>query len=379
MTPVEDVRELGLHPQRWERVLQLINGWCGNGDLASAGIVVGNDRGMTRSFLFGKQGPGNDALPIRQDAIFLVASITKPLVGTAILTLVEKGLLTLGDRVEKYIPEFTRHRKHRITIRHLMTHTSGLPDMLPNNRELRKRQAPFNEFIQEICELTPDFPAGRSVQYQSMGIALLGETITRVTGRHYSQYLREEILEPLGMKDSALGAPDEWFAGANPKSERIVESILPEDQVGEDDWNWNSRYWRQLGAPWGGLLTTPADLGLFARMMMNKGKLGDVRILSPASVEGATRNQLGGFPDLAVEEKSHIPWGWTWRLHQPGRSETFGDLWSPSSYGHWGSTGTVLWIDPVRNAFLVFLTTTPQDPRGEFLARCSNAVQAALE
>lgn len=377
MTVVADAREVGLCPERWGRVLRLVEGWCGQGALASAGLVAGNGAGMTQPALFGKQG--GDGGTIREDAIFLVASITKPVVGTGILTLVEKGLVLLGERVEKYIPEFTRHRKHRITVRHLMTHTSGLPDMLRNNRELRKRQAPFAEFIKEICTLEPDFPAGRGVQYQSMGIALLGEIITRVTGTHYSEYLREEVLQPLGMEDSALGAPDEWYDAANPKAERIVESLLPEDQKGEEDWNWNSRYWRQMGAPWGGLLTTPADLAKFAQMMLNKGKLGEARILSPASVEAATRNQLQGFPDLPAEEKAYRGWGLTWRLHEPGRSETFGDLWSPSAYGHWGSTGTVLWIDPVRNAFLVFLTTTPQDPRGEFLAKCSNAVLGALE
>ena len=243
---------LRLDPDRWQRALDLVQGWCDSGELPSAGLIAGRGEDVTEAHFFGKQTPADDSPPIRKDAIFLVASITKPVVATAILMLVERGLIVLGDRVEEYVPEFRGKKKRGITLRHLLTHTSGLPDMLPNNRELREANSPFSQFIAEICDVTPDFPPGRGLQYQSMGIAMLGEIIKRVSGKSHSEFVREDILRPLGMHDSELGAPDLWYDGPDPVIRRVVELKVPEDQQTAVDWNWNSRYWLQFGAPWGG-------------------------------------------------------------------------------------------------------------------------------
>lgn len=370
---------------RWERAVALVESWCARGLLPSAGLIAGRGQAVTDEHLFGKQrlsaeeGSGDEGGAIRKDAIFLVASITKPVIATAILMLVERGQVVLGDRVEEYIPEFRGKKKRIITVRHLLTHTSGLPDMLPNNRELREAQAPFSKFIAEICELTPGFPAGRGLAYQSMGIALLGELIRRVTGKKHQDFVREEILRPLGMNNSELGAPDAWYEGNEKTIERVVELQVPEDQKEATSWNWNSRYWQQFGAPWGGLLTTPRDLSRLARMMLGGGEFEGVRLLSPASIAEATRSQVEGFPDLPEYDRRCRPWGYGWKMAWPGRSENFGDLVSPATYGHWGSTGSVLWIDPRSETFLVFLTSLPQDPHGEYLSRCSNAVAAAFQ
>src|SRR6185369_5231936 len=99
------------------------------------------DGKTTGTHLFGRQGLGAQSSRVREDAIFLIASITKPVVGMGALILAERGLLALDDRAEQYVPEFGKIGKHAITIRHLMTHTSGLPDMLPQNVELRKENA----------------------------------------------------------------------------------------------------------------------------------------------------------------------------------------------------------------------------------------------
>ena len=190
---------------------------------------------------------------LRDDAIFLVASITKPLVAMAARQLMERGLVTLADRVTDTIPEFGREGKYGIELRHLLTHTSGLPDMLPDNIELRKAHAALGRYVERTCEEPLAFPPGRAVQYQSMGFAVLGEIVARVTGRTCAQVLRDEILNPLGMQDTSLGAPDHWFEGVTPAIDRVPQVVVPESQLGGVDWNWNSRYWRQLGAPWGGL------------------------------------------------------------------------------------------------------------------------------
>jgi CubicO group peptidase (beta-lactamase class C family) len=254
--------------------------------------------------------------------------------------------------------------------------------MLPNNTELRAANAPLSEFVAGTCACPLDFLPGRGVQYQSMGLAMLGEVIHQVSGKSCPQFLQEEIFRPLGMNDTALGAPAGWFEGPQPKVDRIAEVWLPpdSDQALETSrhWNWNSRYWRMLGVPWGGLLTTPADLARFGQMMLGEGRIGDVQILSRASVQAATRNQLEAMREVPADDRRTRPWGLGWRLNWAAHSANFGDLLGPRTYGHWGATGTLMWIDPDRDACVILLTTKPQEPHGSYLARASNAIAAAM-
>ena len=180
------------------------------------------------------------------------------------------------------------------------------------------------------------------------------------------------------MHDTRLGAPDDWFDGTPPVVDRIAEIRVPADQVGATDWNWNSRYWRQLGAPWGGLLTTPWDLGQFAQLMLNRGRTGRGQLISDAAVAEATSNQLAVMKEVPEEERRFRPWGFGWRLQWASHANTFGDLVSPNTYGHWGATGTVLWIDPERESFTLILSTQPLDTNGISFQRVSNAIVAAF-
>ena len=369
---------VGLDPDRWKRVLGLVEDWCTRDYLPAAGLVVGRRGRTTGVHLFGRQGIAADSPRIRDDAIFLIASITKPVVAMAALQLIERGLMALEDRVADFLPQFGREGKYGVTIRNLLTHTSGLPDMLPDNEDLRRRNAPLADFVAGACAIKLDFAPGRGVQYQSMGFAILSEIIHQVDGRDCARYVQEEIFGPLGMRDTALGAPADWWNGASPTIERVPEIRVPEAMRTETGWNWNSRYWRMLGAPWGGMLTTVADLARFAQMMLNGGRLEDVRILSPAAVAAATQNQLSEMRDVPADDRRCRPWGLGWRLAWPAHSANFGDFVGPRTYGHWGATGTVMWIDPDRECFLIALTTQPQDPQGKFLTRLSNAVSAAL-
>jgi CubicO group peptidase (beta-lactamase class C family) len=382
MQTIHSPRAVGLDPKRWQAALDLVKGWCDSREVSAAAVSVTRGGKTTGVHLFGRQQVAENSPPIRPDAIFLIASITKPIVVAGALLLVERGLLALDDRVEEYVPEFGREGKHAVTIRHLMTHTSGLPDMLPNNTELRAANGPLLAFVAGTCACRLAFLPGRGVQYQSMGLAMLGEIMRRVSGKPCPQFLHDEIFHPLGMKDTALGAPNGWFEGANPTVERIAEIWLPPDseQALETsrNWNWNSRYWRQLGVPWGGLLTTPSDLARFGQMMLSQGRVGDVQILSPAAVQAATRNQLEAMREVPADDRRTRPWGLGWRLNWAAHSDNFGDLLGPRTYGHWGATGTLMWIDPDRDACVVLLTTKPQEPHGSFLARASNAIVAAM-
>jgi CubicO group peptidase (beta-lactamase class C family) len=374
---------LGLRTARWERALRLIDTWCQSGILPATAVCFVRGTKTTGVHLFGRQSTSSESPPIRDDAIFLVASITKPIVASAVLLLVERGQLALDDRVEEYVPEFGREGKHAVTVRHLLTHTSGLADMLPNNFELRAAQASLAEFVAGACASRLDFLPGQGVQYQSLGFAMLGEIIRRVTGIECARFLKDEIFQPLEMIDTALGAQFDWFQGSQCKANRIAEVAIPTDSemgsASASSWNWNSSYWRRLGAPWGGLLTTPADLARLAAMQLRLGAFGDRRILSRASVEAATRNQLLAMRDVPEEDRRTRPWGLGWRLNWPAHSANFGDLLGPRSYGHWGATGTLMWIDPDLDAALILLTTKPQEPRGSYLARASSAIVAAIE
>ncbi len=362
---------------RWTQAVQFAKQLCDDGTVPAIALCVGSSRGVIPPVMCGRQNVRQTA-SLREDAIFLIASITKPIVGTAALMLVERGLLSLGDRVCDIIPEFGGTGRYAVTVRHLLTHTSGLPDMLPNNVELRAGNSPLSAFVAGTCQASPAFPPGRGVQYQSMGFAMLGEIIARVTGSACRDFLRKEVFLPLGMTDTELGAPNAWFEGPNPVTDRIAEIRLPKEHDPSSSWHWNGRYWRSLGAPWGGLLTTPSDLARFSQMMLNHGERDGVRILSPAGVRAATRNQLKPMRGISVEDRRCKPWGLGWRLNWPVHSANFGDLLGPRTYGHWGATGTLLWIDPDLDAFAIILTTQPQEPHGRYIARLSNLIAASF-
>lgn len=362
----------------WQTVEKLVERLLETGRVPAVAMQV-TVGGKTRRYFQGRQKIEDRGDTLRKDAIFLIASITKPIVVMGVLKLLEEGGLLLGDRVKQYLPEFGCAGKHGITIRHLMTHTSGLPDMLPENRELRSANAPLSEFIKQICELKPEEPPGRIVQYQSTGIAILSEIIQRITGQSCALYLQQVLFAPLGMNDTALGVPEEWYGGEEPKADRIVEIRVPEELNVESHWDWNSAYWRGFGAPWGGLLTTPADLGKLVQLLQQGGVFNGQRILSSRTIQEATRDQLADIPGLSLTAREGKSWGLGWQIVTAANSDYFGDLLSPGSFGHGGATGTLLWIDRELDASAIILTTEPQEPRGEYLARITNTIVSAIE
>lgn len=367
-----------MFPERWERVLSLGQELTRTllPGLALQVMVRGKTAG---EFHFGRQSPDAGAPPLRPNSIFLSASITKPIVAMAALRLVERGEISLADHVSGYLPQFSDSSRRGVTIRHLLTHTSGLPDMLPNNRNLRMSRSPLSSFVEGTCRVALDFPPGRGVQYQSMGFVLLAAIMEKVSGVTLPKFLQQEILAPLQMHDTALGAPDEWFHPGG-KAERLASVNVPEEQRGGEDWNWNSRYWLQLGAPWGGLLTTTSDLIRLGQIMLEQGTSGPLRLFSAATVAAATTNQLLPYPDVPEADRRCRGWGYGWRMSWPAHAATFGDLLSPRTYGHWGATGTMLWIDPERQAIAAILASQPLDAQSTpALIKLSNAITASID
>ena len=369
--------DAGLDPERWNRVLALAKKLTQT-LLPGLAFQVSVRGKSTGEYQFGKQARTPPAGPLRANSIFLAASLTKPIVAMATLLLVERGDIALSDPVADYLPQLTDASKQGITIRHLLTHTSGLPDQLPNNRALRMTKSPLSRFMQGASNVSLDFPPGRGVQYQSMGFTLLASVIESVTRTSLPAFLQREIFTPLRMKNTVLGAPDGWFTlGGN--AERLAIVDLPDEQKGGEDWNWNSRYWLELGAPWGGMLTTTSDMIRFSQVMLDGGTNGLVELFSNTTIQAATSNQLPFFPDVPEADRRCRGWGFGWRMNWPAHPASFGDLLGPRAYGHWGATGTLMWIDPDRYASAVLLSTLPLEKHsGLALTKLSNAIVAAI-
>jgi CubicO group peptidase (beta-lactamase class C family) len=370
LLPRAKPEEIGVDPARFLFACELLQRWTQEDRVPAAALCVGRQGRMLAPCFFGRQRPEPDSPLLREDALFLIASLTKPVTVAGVMLLVERGEVVLDDPVAAYVPEFVGPGKLAVRIRHLMTHTSGLPDQLPDNEARRAEHQPLAAFVEGACATPLAFAPGTKVSYQSMGTGLLGEIVRRVSGLPVADFLRREFFEPLEMADTSLGWRPE-------KKDRMAAvRLLP--SMEKTDWHWNTPYWRGFGAPWGGLVTSPADYAKFCQLMLNGGTLGGVRLLSPATVRAMTTNQLAAMPLVPEEDRRCRPWGLGWRLYWPAHSPNFGDLLGPRSYGHQGATGTLCWMDPDREAFCVLFTTQPQEDEGGFLARASNAVAAAL-
>jgi len=310
------------------------------------------------------------------DRRYLIASLTKPLVSLLAVQLATEGQLTLNEPVRDYVEGFHRGPLRNITIRHLMTHASGLPDMLPNNLELRAQHAPLDDFVRSTSRVTPDFPAGTDSQYSSMGIATLSTIIERLMDGSIHSLMTRHLFEPLEMNSSWLGLPVDRATELMPT---VIESELPPGQPVDCDWNWNSRYWRCLGAPWGGMISSAEDLGRMATCLLNDGQSSIGRqVLAAAAVHGATKNQTGLMTTLPETHRLHRPWGLGWRMNWPDHSTCFSDFLPSAAYGHWGATGTMMWIDPQSRRWCVILTNQPYEESQSVIQRMSNLIAASV-
>ena len=331
------------------------------GELMGAALQVSRGGVALAPACFGRRTLDPEGPPVAPDTVFLIASITKPIVAAAVMLLVERGKVCLDDPVTALVPEFGQAGKEDVQVRHLLTHTSGLPDMLPENLALRAEHAPLDVFIQRICKVKLRFRPGTRISYQSCGIARLGEIVQRLEATPVREFMRRSFFEPLGLVDTSLGRPA--------RNSRDSDVKIHGGEYGAADalsWNWNSDYWRGFGAPWGGLLTTTAEMTALCQAFLYKGALHGTRILSPATVSAMTTDRTSAMPDLNRADRRRQRWGLGWRVR--GRvCSIFGDLTSDATFGHEGATGTVAWVDPETETTCVLFTN---DPRGVNIPDC---------
>jgi len=327
---------------RLEEAATILERAAGSGALRSATLEV-RQGAFAFQKAFGKAGS--------PDAVFLIASITKPMTATGLMVLSDRGELTLEDPVQRFIPEFSEGDRRLITIRHLLTHTSGLPDQLPENVELRRRLAPLEEFVERAIRTPLLFQPGSEVRYQSMGLLLASEVAQRITGERFPAFLAKEVFGPLEMKRTALGLGR--FKIAETELSQVDEAPGLYGRGGSDtkSWDWNSPYWRNLAAPWGGAHSTGPDIAKFLDSFLNP----DGRVVKESTARAMVVNQTG------LDE----PWGIGWAM-KPGR---FGESCSENTFGHSGSTGTLAWADRKTGLTCVVLTTLPARASGKTLLR----------
>jgi beta-lactamase class C len=333
---------LALKQDRVDRAWQLLKDAAAAGKVGAAAAAV-RYRNSISAVSVGKAKP---------DTVFLLASITKPMTAAAAMTLVDAGKLRLDDPVKKHIPEFRSGARERITVRHLLTHTSGLPDMLPANEQLRKEHAPLRRFVAETCRTPLLFEPGTQLKYQSMGILLAAEIVQRISNRPFRDYLREKLFAPLEMESASLG-----LGG------RRIADLAQCEVTGDDDWNWNSPYWRDLGAPWGGAHANAGDI----LRLLGYFLAPDARVLKPETARMMTMNQ-----------NTHLKeaWGIGWVVG----GAKFARTCSANAFGHSGSTGTLAWADPATGVSFVVLTTRPAAESNKTVIRpLSEAVADAME
>ena len=275
--------------------------------------------------------------PMSEDTVFDAASLTKVVAcAPAVMLLVERGQIALDDPVVKYLPEFAQHGKEGITLRQLLTHTSGLrPDV-----SLKPDWTGHDAAIKLACAEKLAAQPGEKFIYSDTGPILLGEIVRRVAGESLDQFVAREVYGPLKMAGTGFNPPKDRLPRIAPTE---VENGEPLRGVVHDPRA------RRMGGVAGhaGLFTTAADLARYARMMLNGGELDGARIFKPETVALMTSVQTP--PHLTAQR------GLGWDISSPYASQR-GTGFAPGGYGHTGWTGTSIWIDPASRTFVIFLS-----------------------
>ena len=272
------------------------------------------------------------------EPIFLLASISKPMTAAAVMTLVDAGELSLDDHVTKFFPQFKGDGRENITIRHCLTHTGGLPDMLSNDEMLRENHAPLEDYLDGALVAPLRFKPGTDYGYASMGFLVTAKIAEEISDQSFGEFIDQAIYRPLGMTRTSMGLM------GRPKEQTVPTQAAPaRTESGKQSWptwNWNSQYWLDLGSPWGGALGPAIDVARFyEEFLLRRGT-----ILKPETEALMTTNQ-----SPADVRPSGLGFSLSPRV---GAAST-----GPDTFGHNGSTGTLSWCDPETGTICVVLTS----------------------
>ena len=290
-------------------------------------------------------------LPMQKDNLLRMASNTKAAVATGILILAEENRLDLDDPVGKHLPAFDNEQYRPVTLRHLLSHTSGMRiktlflDPLVEPKEGHPDARTLQLEVNRFATIGPQFPPGTTYSYNNAGFNTLGAVIEVVSGQLLDKFLAEHIYQPLGMNDTSHRPPADQ-----------VDRMSVVYQREDGTWSVRFRQGTEMRVPFvrasGGLVSTASDYSRFAHMYLGHGKLGRTRILTRSSVREATSHQsLHAYSQQQRSRRtSFYGLGWVTGLD--------GAFW------HTGSEGTYVWVDPERRLVGMVLT---QSPGGTYL------------
>jgi CubicO group peptidase (beta-lactamase class C family) len=328
--------------------------------------------------------------PVLKDSVFSLFSVTKAFTNVAFFRAVERGQLAITTKVAEVIPEFGGRGREHITFFHLLTHQSGMPSVYTPKPGMYIDR--LDEMIAAICaNVFPTEPPGTRVDYSPLvNHAMMGEAVRRLdpAKRSYRQIIHEDILTPLGMKDTSVGR----------RRDLRERHLVPEfrgnsaiDHLGHSNLGPNGAFEEEdAEMPWVGIVSTCADMFRFAEMLRRGGELDGVRIVSRTLLERARLNWTGDKPNevykrMAAQKgwevmPAYIGLGFSTRGEQFGHT-LFGSLTSPRTFGNYGAGTTLFWVDPELDMTFVGLCTgvmTSPDNIDRWQRLSDIAVSAAL-
>jgi CubicO group peptidase (beta-lactamase class C family) len=289
-----------------------------------------------------------------------LASLTKVIgLTNGIMQLVAQGRISLDAPVQRYLPTWTGRNKDRVTIRHLLTHTSGLPAFKPYDEITHDPDSLATLMFTTPLDTTP----GAKMVYSDIGAYTLGRTLEAVTGQTLDVYLHEHVFEPAGMHDSQYKPPASLLSRIAPTEVDPKRGGLVRGKVHDE-----RAYYLGGVSAHAGLFSDALDLTRFAQMYLNGGEIGGVRVLP--------RAEIGVFTTRQVQDRAL---GW----QKPDGSNSAGHLMSEQAFGHTGFTGTSIWMDPPRDIFIILLTNRVNPTRanmkiGRVRVQLADAVMSTL-
>lgn len=276
----------------------------------------------------------SDPVATRPATVYDLASITKVFTATCVMRLVDEKKLQLDHRVARHLPGFGTNGKANITVRQLLAHVAGLP-----NLRLWEDAPTVEARFRSIMAAPPGFPPGTALEYSDSNFIILGKLIEAVDGRSLDQAMRTRVLDPLGLDHTRYGplAGPAADVAATEDESYVGRGMVRGEVHDENAWS--------LGGVAGhaGLFGTALDLSIFGQMYPDGGVHDGARVLRVETVAEMTRNQIGALGNRGL--------GW-----QADASHYMGGLASPQTYGHTGFTGTSIVIDPRRDLVIVLLT-----------------------
>jgi CubicO group peptidase (beta-lactamase class C family) len=309
------------------------------GHLPGAVVLVGRGNKVLYYKAFGLEVAEPFREAMEKDTIFDMASLTKPIAtATAVLILADRGKIDVNDYVSKYLPAFACNGKEQVRIKHLLTHTSGLPAYTDAN-DLRTRfgESCPEQVIETICNLKAQSPPGEEFRYSCLGYITLARIVKIVAGQDIDEFSRANVFEPLGMAHTRFNPPASWqtkIAGTEIVNGKLLRGTV-HDPLGRlmDGTSGNA-----------GLFSTAFDLSIYCRMLLNGGSWKGKRILSPTAVTMLTAAQSHG---RAYGFDVSSAYAWVKGPNAPA-----------NAFCHTGYTGTSLVCDPSTGTYLILLTNS---------------------